>query len=57
MSSFISRAFCSKFSFISFSRKMAPQKKPPKNAFSFYMDEYIPELKKRGVKINHKRKF
>ena len=36
---------------------MAPPKKPPKNAFSFYMDEFIPDLKKKGVKINHKREF
>ena len=35
---------------------MPPQKKPPKNGFSFYMDEYIPDLKRKGIQINHKRK-
>lgn len=33
---------------------MPPVKKPPKNAFSFYMDEHIPRLVQQGIKINHK---
>ena len=37
--------------------RMPPQKKPPKNGFSFYMDEYIPGLKRQGIQINHKRTF
>ena len=28
---------------------MPPVKKPPKNAFSFYMDEFIPRLKTEGL--------
>ena len=34
--------------------KMAPVKKPPKNAFSFYMDEHIPRLRAEGINIGHK---
>ena len=37
--------------------RMPPQKKPPKNGFSFYMDDYIPGLKRQGIQINHKRTF
>ena len=33
---------------------MAPVKKPPKNAFSFYMDEHIPRLRAEGINIGHK---
>jgi len=34
---------------------MPAVKKPPKNGFSFYMDEYIPDLKRQGIRINHKQ--
>jgi hypothetical protein len=33
---------------------MPPVKKPPKNAFSFYMDDFIPDLVAKGIRINHK---
>ena len=35
---------------------MPPVKKPPKNPFSFYMDEHIPRLRMEGIVIGHKEK-
>ena len=34
---------------------MPPVKKNLKNGFNFYMDDYIPELRRQGIVIDHKQ--